>query len=106
MEGQRQTEIAFTADLQQGREYCLNLTVEDDKRNTYYYYTRVVYGDNLQTYDKLQFVSDFHAALFEETTASRIGEYLQYSADAVSDDFRKVSISSDSETVALSLIHI
>lgn len=100
VEGQRQTEIAFTADLQQGREYCLNLTVEDDKRNTYYYYTRVVYGDNLQTYDKLQFVSDFHAALFEETTASRIGEYLQYSADAVSDDFRKVSISSDSETVA------
>ncbi len=99
VEGQRQTEIAFTADLQEGREYCLNLTVEDDGRNTYYYYTRVVYGNNLQAFDKLQFVSDFHAAIFEKTSSSRIGEYLQYSSDAVSDDFRKVSISSDSETV-------
>lgn len=99
VEGQRQTEIRFQSDLQSGKEYCLNLTVEDDERQTYYYYTRVIYGNNLQAYDKLQFVSDFHNAIFEKTASSRIAEYLSFSSDASNDDFRKVSISSDSEVV-------
>lgn len=99
VEGQCQTEISFQSDLQQGKEYCLNLTVEDDARNIYYYYTRVVYGNNLQTYDKLQFVTDFHNAIFEKTSLSRIAEYLNFSSDASSDDFRKVTIYSDGEIV-------
>lgn len=99
VEGERQTEICFQSDLQPGREYCLNLTVQDDDRQTYYYYTRVVYGNNLQAYDKLQFVSDFHTAIFEKTASTRIAEYLAFSSDASSNDFRKVSIASDSDIV-------
>jgi hypothetical protein len=99
VEGQRQTEIVFTSDLQQGREYCLNLTVTDDERQTCYYYTRVVYGNNLLVYDKLQFAQNFHNATFEKTATTQIAEYLSYASDSDSDDFRNVSINSDSETV-------
>ena len=34
VEGERQTEISFKTNLKEGQEYCLNLTVEDDARNT------------------------------------------------------------------------
>ena len=37
VEGNRETRITFAADLQDGKEYCLNLTVEDDKKQTCYY---------------------------------------------------------------------
>lgn len=99
VEGQRQTQIALAADLQPGKEYCLNLSLEDDSGKTCYYYTKVVYGNDLMAYDKLQFAVDFHNATFEKTAASRISEYLTTSPDSVSDDFRKVTIGSDSETV-------
>lgn len=99
VEGQRQTQIVFNADLQSGKEYCLNLTVEDDADNTCYYYTRVLYGNDLMAYDKLQFAMDFHNATFEKTAASRIAEYLTSATEGVSDDFRRVTIASDSETI-------
>lgn len=99
VEGQRQTQIVFAAELQPGREYCLNLTVEDEAGKVCYYYTRVIYGNDLMAYDKLQFAMDFHRAAFEKTASSRIAEYLKTSSDGVSNDFRKVSIYSDSEIV-------
>lgn len=99
VEGQRETQIGFTADLQAGKEYCLNLAVEDDNKQTYYYYTRVVIGNNLMVYDKLQFAMNFHNATFQKTAASRIAGYLSSSLEGVSDDFRKVTIASDSETI-------
>lgn len=99
VEGERQTEITFTSDLKEGKEYCLNLTVEDDGGQAYYYYTRVAYGTNFQVYDKLQFVLDFHNATFSKSATMSLAEYLSYSSNANSSDFRQVSIYSDSETV-------
>lgn len=99
VEGNRETRIQFTADFQAGKEYCLNLTVEDDEKETHYYYTRIVYGNDLMAYDKLQFAMDFHNATFQKTAASYIAEYLSSSEDGVSDDFRQVTIASDSETI-------
>lgn len=99
VEGNRETRITFAADLQDGKEYCLNLTVEDDKKQTCYYYTRIVTGNDLMAYDKLQFAMDFHKATFEKTAASRIAEYLSSASDGISNDFRKVTIASDSETI-------
>ena len=99
VEGERQTEIVFRTNLQEGVEYCLNLIVEDDAGNTYYYYTRVVYGTNLKMYDKLKFVMDFHTASFSKAATTNLAEYLSYSSDSNSDDFRKVTIYTDSETV-------
>lgn len=99
VEGERQTEISFTEDLKEGVEYCLNLTVEDDQGGLYHYYTRVVYGTNLKMYDKLKFVLDFHTASFSKSATTDLAEYLSYSSDSNSSDFRKVTIYTDSETI-------
>lgn len=99
VEGERQTQINFSSELQQGKEYCLNLTVLDDSGETYYYYTRVVYGTNFQMYDKIQFIMDFHNATFQKSATASIAEHLAYSSDASSNDFRTVSIYTDSDTV-------
>ena len=99
VEGERQTEIEFQTNLKEGQEYCLNLTVEDDARNTLHYYTRVVYGTNLKMYDKLKFVMDFHKASFSKSATTDLAEYLSYSSNSNSSDFRKVTIYTDSETV-------
>lgn len=98
VEGERQTEITFNSNLREGKEYCLNLTVEDDAGDTYYYYTRLAYGTNFQVYDKLQFVMDFHNATFSKSSMTQLAEYL-YSSSSSSDDFRNISIYSDSESV-------
>ena len=99
VEGERQTELVFTSDLMEGHEYCLNLTVTDDTDQSYHYYTRVVYGTNLKMYDKLKFVMDFHTATFSKSATTSLAEYLSYSSDANSYDFRDVDIYTDSETV-------
>ena len=99
IEGDRQTEITFSSPLTEGQEYCLNLTVEDEDGQDYYYYTRVAYGTNFQAYDKLQFALDFHNATFVKSAAASLSEYLTYSSSGNSSDFREVSIYSDSETV-------
>ena len=99
VEGARQTEITFNTNLKENTEYCLNLTVEDDQGNTYYYYTRVVYGTNLKMYDKLKFVMDFHTASFSKSATTDLAEYMSYSSNSNSNDFRKVTIYTDSETV-------
>lgn len=99
VEGERQTDIRFTSELEEGEEYCLNLMVEDENGQTYYYYTRLVYGKNFQIYDKLKFVTDFHTATFSKASLTRLAEYLSYSGNANSSDFRQVSIYSDSDAV-------
>lgn len=99
VEGERQTEIAFESDLKEGTEYCLNLVAEDEAGKSYNYYTRVIYGTNLKMYDKLKFVMDFHTATFSKAANTSLAEYLAYSSDDDSSDFRNVSIYTDSETV-------
>lgn len=99
VEGERQTEIEFKTNLKEGQEYCLNLTVDDDAGNKLHYYTRVVYGTNLKMYDKLKFALDFHKASFSKSATTDLAEYLSYSSNSNSNDFRKVTIYTDSETV-------
>ncbi len=100
IDGVRQTDISFQEALVENKEYCLDLTVKDSNGGIAWYYTRVISGSGLRSYNKLKFVSDFHDAIFESDAKTNITDFIEYSADSNSDDYRDVTEGTDSAVIA------
>ncbi len=100
VDGVRQSVIQFQSELTENKEYCLNMHVRDSNGHTAWYYTRVISGSGLRSYDKLKFATDFHGAIFESDGTTNITDYIEYSSDSNSDDYRDVSEGTDSAVIA------
>ncbi|MCM1100347.1 MAG: hypothetical protein NC079_03205 [Clostridium sp.] len=76
-------------------EYALMLTLTLDEDCPVYYYTRVIWSDNLHVDEKLAFVKDFHEKLYDREAATELTKYLESNAHLEDNtSFHKVNIHS------------
>lgn len=57
--------------------YSLEIVLTDEEDKNYYYYTDIIWGDELECDEKLEFVQYFHDKLFDKENASEIRKYLE-----------------------------
>ena len=81
------------------REYCLTLILSDGDENTYYYYTRVISGEDYRVLEKLQFVWDFNKNTMNPDMSATIKTYLETSGLNDNSSFTNVNIYSSAEMV-------
>ena len=82
------------------QEYGLTLMLELDSSQIIYYYTRVLWGQNLHLEDKLLFVQDFHERLFNREAAKSLTKYLETNGKLNDNStFHKVDIHSSFKQV-------
>lgn len=93
--GRIHTEITLKDLIEKDTEYSLAIVLELDDEEEIRYYTRAVWSDNVHFSEKLDFVSDFHARLYNKEAARELTKYLE--TDSRLEDntsFHKVNIHS------------
>ncbi len=76
-------------------EYALALILELDDSQSVYYYTRVIWSEDLHLEEKLEFVQDFHEKLYDREEAKELTRYLETNAQLEDNSsFHKVNIHS------------
>ena len=76
-------------------EYSLALILEMDHEEKAYYYTRVIWSDQMYVKEKMEFVQDFHNRLYNKAAAKEITKYLETNSKLESNSsFHKVNIHS------------
>ena len=70
-------EAALKDLLEKDMEYSLTLILELEESEEVYYYTKIVWSDQLYLDEKLEFVMDFHNKLYDRTMAQDITKYLE-----------------------------
>ena len=78
--------------LVEGREYCLTLTMTDTEGEQYYFYTRIVSGNDHKLSDKLSFVWEFNQNTMNPEKSSSVEPYLQTSGLNDNTTFTNVDI--------------
>lgn len=91
-------EIEISSGLLMNQEYSLQITL-DTNVGEVYYYTRVVSRSSTNTQDYVKFVSDFAQMCMDKTTADNLAAYLE-STEATTTNFRSVSIQSPLSVVS------
>lgn len=76
-EGKIHARIALKDLIEKDTEYMLILLLEMDEEEEIYYYTRVIWGDDLYADEKLAFVMDFHERLYDREQARELTKYLE-----------------------------
>ncbi len=85
--------------LVDNREYCLTLILTDEEGNEYYYYTRVVSGENYKLSDKLEFVWNFNKNTMNPEMSATIKTYLETSGLNDNSSFTNIDIYSSADAV-------
>lgn len=81
--------------IDRDEEYSLLLTLTLDENRQVFYYTRVVWSENLYVDEKLAFVKDFHEKLYDREAARELTKYLETNAQIEDNSsFHKVNIHS------------
>lgn len=76
-------------------EYSLTLILTLDGSREVYFYTRVIWGENLYVDEKISFVKDFHERLYDREAARELTKYLETNAQIEDNSsFHKVNIHS------------
>lgn len=93
-------EIALKDLIEPDTQYSLAIILELEDAQKVYYYTRVVWGDNLYDLEKLAFVKDFHEKTFDKTAAKEITKYLETNSNLEDNSsFNKVNIHSSFQQI-------
>ena len=81
--------------IERDTEYSVMLELKLDEEQPVYYYTRVIWSDNLYVDEKMAFVIDFHERLYNKEAARELTKYLEtnYKLEDNS-SFHKVNIHS------------
>lgn len=88
-------EIALKDLIDRDTEYSLRLTLTLDESRLVYYYTRVIWSEELHLDEKLAFVRDFHERLYDREAARELTKYLETNAQLEDNtSFHKVNIHS------------
>ena len=91
-DGYLRTEIEISSGLLMNQEYSMQLTVDTNDGEAYYY-TRVVSRSSTNTQAYVKFASDFAQMCMDKTSADNLAAYLE-SADSATTNFASVSIKS------------
>lgn len=94
-----QMQVVFESQLYSNREYCLRLILTDEDGQVFNYYTRVRYGSDLKTAEKLKFVLDFNEATFDKDSTSQLEPYLETSSSAGNSNYSVVTLYSSADAV-------
>lgn len=81
--------------IEKDTDYSVTFVLELDGEEKLYYYTKVVWSDNMNATEKLAFVQDFHERLFDKEAAKELAIYLE--TNSMLEDnrsFHKVNIHS------------
>ena len=86
----------FLKDLiEKDTDYSLTIVLELDGEGELYYYTRVVWSDNLHASEKMDYVTDFHRRLYDGDAAKELTKYLETNSKLEDNSsFHKVNIHS------------
>lgn len=86
--------------LEQGKEYNLILSLRLDSGRDVSYYTRILLGEDLHVWEKVEFVRKFHRDTFDkEHVEENLKMYLEPSRDGDNSSFSKVDIHSSLDQV-------
>ena len=81
--------------IEQDTEYSLAIVLELDEARKVYYYTKVIWSENLHTEEKLEYVLDFHQRLYDREAARELTKYLETNSKLEDNSsFYKVNIHS------------
>lgn len=81
--------------LEKDTDYVLTIVLTLEESEQLYYYTRIVWSEELYTEEKLEFVQDFHERLYDKTAAGEITKYLETNSQLEDNSsFHKVNIHS------------
>lgn len=72
--------VALKDLLEKDTEYMLIFLLRTEGEETLYYYTRVIWSDNLHADEDLAFVTDFHERLYDREKARELTKYLETNA--------------------------
>lgn len=92
-------ELAPGNPLVADREYCLTLILTDTEENNYYYYTRVVSGNDYKLSEKLDFVRQFNKNTMDPEMSATIKAYLETSGLNDNSSFTNIDIYSSADAV-------
>lgn len=92
-------ELSLANPIVSDREYCLTLILQDGEGNNYYYYTRVICGQNYQLSEKLQFVWDFNKNTMDSEKSAVVKSYLNTSGLNDNSSFTNIDIYSNADAV-------
>ncbi len=91
--------LTFKNPLVEDREYCLTLTLADSEDQVYYFYTRVISGQDYRLSDKLDFVWQFNQNTMDPDMSGTVGDYLETSGLNDNSTFADVDIYSSTSMV-------
>ncbi|MBQ9064060.1 MAG: hypothetical protein IJ123_01290 [Blautia sp.] len=86
-------EVTVESDLRMNQEYSMQVTLDTDKGNAYYY-TRIVYRSGLHTADYVHFVKSFYEKCMDKQTADDLSVYLEAGNTGNTTNFTNISINS------------
>lgn len=86
----------FLKDLiEKDTDYSLTIVLELDGERELYFYTRVIWSDNLHAAEKIDYVTDFHRRLYNRDAAKELTKYLETNSKLEDNSsFHKVNIHS------------
>lgn len=88
-------QIALKDLIEKDTEYSLAIVLELDGEEKIYYYTRVIWSDNVYLTEKMDFVLDFHQRLYDKEAAKELTKYLETNSQLEDNkSFHKVNIHS------------
>ena len=88
-----ETTIEITSDLLMNQEYSLQITLDTDKGNAYYY-TRVVSRANVNADQYVKFASSFYEKCMDKASAEDLTSYLEPDSSSTTTNFTDVDINS------------
>lgn len=95
MNGSVEAEVTLKDLIDPETEYSLRLDITLDSEEEVYYYTRVIWSENLHLDEKLDFIRDFHERLYDKERARELTKYLETNAQLQDNtSFHKVDIHS------------
>lgn len=87
-------QVALKDLIEEKTEYCLVLLLDCGDEEPVRYYTRVVWADDYNLKEKLDFIRFFHERTFDKERASEISRYLESNSDGDNSTFHAVNIHS------------
>lgn len=88
-------EITLKDLIDKDTEYSLSIILEMENGEKLYYYTRVIWSEQLYVAEKISFVLDFHEKLYDREAARELTKYLETNSKLEDNSsFHKVNIHS------------
>ena len=88
-------ELSLKDLIERDTEYAMTMVLELEGEEQLYYYTRVLWSQELHATEKLTFVQDFHEKLYDKVAARELTKYLETNSKLEDNSsFHKVNIHS------------